>query len=85
MCSKCEFRHAAPTGKACTAGVGVQELERPVEDDKKLQRGQGPNLVGLDAHIFNKDTTQNKTMKTGESFTACLYVFVVYSFIWKVV
>ena len=46
---KWEFRHAAPNGKACTARVGVQDLEKPVEDDKRLQRGQGPNLVGLDA------------------------------------
>ena len=49
LCSKCEFRHAASTGKACTTGVGVRDVEKPVEDDKNLQRGQGPNLVGLDA------------------------------------
>ena len=49
LCSKCEFWQAAPTGKQCTAGVGVQDVEKPVEDDKKLQREQGPNLVGLHA------------------------------------
>ena len=48
LCSKCEFRHATPTGKACMARAGVQE-KKSVEDDEKLQRGQGPNLVGLDA------------------------------------
>ena len=49
LCSKCEFRHAAPTGKACTAGAGVQDMKKPVEDDKTTRRGQGPNRVGLDA------------------------------------
>ena len=41
-------RHAAPTGKACTTGVGAQDLEKPVENNKSLQGEQGPNLVGLD-------------------------------------
>ena len=50
LCSKCEFWHAAPTGKQCTAGVGVQDMpEKPGKDDKTLQGEQGPNLVGLDA------------------------------------
>ena len=43
------FWHAAPTGKLCTAGVGMQEGEKSANDDKSLQGGQGPNLVGLDA------------------------------------
>ena len=43
------FRHTAPTGKLCTAGVGVQEGVKSVNGDKSLQGGQGPNLVGLDA------------------------------------
>ena len=45
ICSKCEFRHAAPTGKACSAGAGeqVEKLE-----DKTLQREQAPNQGGLD-------------------------------------
>ena len=49
LCTKCNFQHAAPTGKLCMAGVGVQEGEKSVNGDKSLQRGQGPNLVGLDA------------------------------------
>ena len=49
LCTKCNFRHTAPTGKLCTAGVGVQEGEKSVSGDKSLQRGQGSNLVGLDA------------------------------------
>ena len=28
LCNKCGFRHAAPTGKACTAGDGVRSLEK---------------------------------------------------------
>ena len=28
----------------------MQDLAKPVKDDKKLQRGQDPNLVGLDVH-----------------------------------
>ena len=38
-----------PTGKACTAGVGVQDLKKPVNDDKFVSSGRGPNHVGLDA------------------------------------
>ena len=49
LCSKCEFRHAAPTGKACTARVGLKASEKIVEDDKSLQGEQGPNIVELDA------------------------------------
>ena len=49
LCTKCNFRHAAPTGKLCTAGVDMQEGEKSVNGDKSLQGGQGPYLVGLDA------------------------------------
>ena len=45
LCTKCEFCHAALTGKACTAGVGVQDLKKDKKDDKPVSRGQGPNLV----------------------------------------
>ena len=47
MCTKCGFRYAAPTGRACTvcaAGDGAQ-----LPDDKSISSGQGPNLEGLDA------------------------------------
>ena len=47
LCTKCGFRHAAPTGRACTvcaAGDGAQ-----LPDDKSISSGQGPNLEGLDA------------------------------------
>ena len=47
MCSKCGFRHAAPTGKACSAGVGEQ-VDELLSEDKNVQGGQAPNLVGLD-------------------------------------
>ena len=40
----------------CTAGVGVQEGEKFVSDDKSLPRGQGPNLVGLDAPFYAQST-----------------------------
>ena len=43
------FRHAAPTGKACTAGAGVQDLEKEKNGGKSVSRGQGPNHVGFDA------------------------------------
>ena len=49
LCTKCEFQHAAPTGKACTAGVGVQDVKKDKNDDKSVSKGQGPNLEGLDA------------------------------------
>ena len=49
LCTKCDFRHAAPTGKACTAGDGVQHLEKEKNGDKSIQRGQGPNQEVLDA------------------------------------
>ena len=41
ICSKCEFRHAAPTGKACLAGAGKQAEE-------SIQGGQASSQVGLD-------------------------------------
>ena len=49
LCSKCDFRHAAPTGKACTAGAGIQDVKKDKNDDKSVSCGQGPNLEGLDA------------------------------------
>ena len=49
LCSKCDFRHAAPTGKACTAGAGIQDVKKDKNDDKSVSSGQGPNLEGLDA------------------------------------
>ena len=47
ICSKCGFRHAAPTGKACLAGAGKQAEDKPIEDEI-IQGGQAPNQVGLD-------------------------------------
>ena len=47
LCSKCDFRHASPTGKACLAGVGKQAEDKPMEDENR-QRGQAPSQVGLD-------------------------------------
>ena len=48
----------APTGKSCTARVGVQDLEKHGMNDKTLQRGQGPNLVGLDVLCDPADCTK---------------------------
>ena len=47
LCTKCNFRHAAPTGKGCLAGDGEQALDKPIEDEK-VQGGQVPSRVGLD-------------------------------------
>ena len=49
LSSKFDFQHVAPTGKACTVGVGIQDLEKEKNGDKSVSRGQGPNHVGLDA------------------------------------
>ena len=47
ICSKCGFRHAAPTGKACLARDGKQAEDKPIEDEI-IQGGQAPNQVRLD-------------------------------------
>ena len=47
LCSKCNFRHDSPTGKACLAGDGKQAEDKPTEDEI-IQGGQAPNHVGLD-------------------------------------
>ena len=47
LCTKCNFRHASPTGKGCLAGDGEQALDKPIEDET-LQGGQVPGRVGLD-------------------------------------
>ena len=47
LCSKCNFRHAAPTGKGCLAGDGEQALDKPIEDEI-IQGGQASSRVGLD-------------------------------------
>ena len=39
LCSKCNFRHASPTGKGCLAGDGEQALDKPIEDET-IQGGQ---------------------------------------------
>ena len=57
LCGKCGFRHSAPTGKGCSAGVSKQ-LKEPIGDDKSIQREQGPNLVGLDVHCDPSDHTK---------------------------
>ena len=49
LCTKCNFRHASPTGKGCLAGDGEQALDKPIEDET-LQGGQVPGRVGLDNH-----------------------------------
>ena len=33
LCTKCNFRHASPTGKGCLAGDGEQALDKPIEDE----------------------------------------------------
>ena len=57
LCGKCGFCHAAPTGKGCLAGV-CEQLKEPIGDDKSIQRGQGPNLVELDAMCDPLDRTK---------------------------
>ena len=47
LCSKCNFRHASPTGKGCLAGDGEQALDKPIEDET-IQGGQASSRVGLD-------------------------------------
>ena len=47
LCSKCNFRHASPTGKGCLAGDGEQALDKPIEDEI-IQGGQASSRVGLD-------------------------------------
>ena len=44
LCTKCNFRHASPTGKGCLL---EQALDKPGEDEK-LQGGQVPSREGLD-------------------------------------
>ena len=46
LCTKCNFRHASPTGKGCLAGDGEQALDKPIEDET-LQGGQVFSRVGL--------------------------------------
>ena len=47
LCTKCNFRHASPTGKGCLAGDGEQALDKPTEDGK-IQGGQVSGRVGQD-------------------------------------
>ena len=47
LCTKCNFRHASPTGKGCLPGDGEQALDEPIED-KTIQGGQVSSRVGLD-------------------------------------
>ena len=47
LCTKCNFRHASPTGKGCLAGDGEQALDKPIEDGK-IQGGQVSGRVGQD-------------------------------------
>ena len=44
LCTKCNFRHASPTGKGCLV---EQALDKPTEDEK-VQGGQVPSREGLD-------------------------------------
>ena len=48
ICSKRGIRLAAPTGKACLAGVGKQAEDKPIEDEI-IPGGQAPSQVGLDS------------------------------------
>ena len=47
LCTKCNFRHASPTGKGCLAGDGEQALDKPIEDER-IQGGQVSSRVGQD-------------------------------------
>ena len=44
LCTKCNFRHASPTGKGCLV---EQAPDKPREDEKE-QGGQVPSREGLD-------------------------------------
>ena len=55
ICSKCEFRHAAPTGKACLAGAGKQAEELPKEDEI-IQRGPASYIRHYAIHMLINDT-----------------------------
>ena len=54
ICSKCKFRHAAPTGKACLAGAGKQAEDKPMEEES-IQGGQASSQVGLDGLCDSSD------------------------------
>ena len=51
LCSGCGMRHAAPTGKSCTAGAGV--LIDKDSGDELITRGQVPNRGGLDDLVID--------------------------------
>ena len=46
LCTKCNFRHASPTGKGCLV---EQALDKPIEDET-LQGGQVFSREGLNDH-----------------------------------
>ena len=54
LCTKCNFRHASPTGKGCLAGDGEQALDKPLED-QTIQGGQVSGRVGPDDHCDSQN------------------------------
>ena len=74
LCSKCNFRHASPTGKGCLAGDGEQALDKPIED-KIIQGGQAPSRVGLDGRCDSLNrrkagSSHERTKKIEQDMTA---------------
>ena len=51
LCTKCNFRHASPTGKGCLA---EQALDKPIEDET-IQGGQVSGRVGPDDHCDSQN------------------------------
>ena len=60
LCSKCDLRHAAPTGKSCSAGDGEQ-FGKQIGGDGKLRREQNPKQVSLD--VCSNSTLPQKVVK----------------------
>ena len=74
FCTKCNFRHASPTGKGCLAGDGEQALDKPIED-KTIQGGQASGRVGLDGRCDSPNrkkagSSQERMEKIEQDMTA---------------
>ena len=59
---KCGFRHAAPTGKSCSAGDSEQLVGQ--DNGKKLQGEQDPGCEGPDVHGSPSDSQKAVAIKT---------------------
>ena len=74
LCTKCNFRHASPTGKGCLAGGGEQALDKPLEDET-IQGGQASSREGLDGRCDSPNrrkagSSQERMEKIEQDMTA---------------